>query len=188
MGTDLISATTLNQFLLATFGAFLVFLTTWFWRGKTEALLKAKTLSEAHEAVLARLSVVETQLKLTEQMTSPIVTAMQAILVKQLTHAHRPELDALLVKIGPPDILTDQERARLLVLLHDRSWDVDPSVGTEERSAAKILPLLMPMAVAEQKAFAEAGVSANLRLMTIVAVVGAPEPLVDAEDHRLTKA
>src|ERR1700679_1149184 len=136
---------TLNSILLLVLGSIFSFLSAWFWFAKNAAIKRADELAAANERILARVTELEKREAVAASAMTPILTAVQAVLVNKLTHAHKPELDALLVKIGPPDVLTDEERQRLMSMLHDRSWEEDETIGRSERDAAVILPLLMPM-------------------------------------------
>ena len=173
--TVTITESALNSAALTVLAAVLAFAASWFWHSRNKALRREAALAEDHQKVLARLTELEARVRVADQVVTPIFTAVQTLLVQKLTHLHAPELDALLVKIGPPDVLTDGERARLFDLLHDRSWDEDAAVDADERNAAKALPLIMPMALGEQRAIREAGQSPSLKLMTIVSVVDANE-------------
>jgi hypothetical protein len=175
-----ISQSFLNSIGVGILLAAMALMTTWFWRAKDAAVEKARILAAEHTAVLARLTELEARERASSQVMTPIVTAFQAILVQKLTHLHKPVLDALLVKVGPPTTLTAAEHKELMSELHDRSVDMDPSIGDEERGAAKMLPLVMPMAIAEQAAMDSLPELASLRLMTITTLVGAAPAAVVA--------
>jgi hypothetical protein len=179
------SQQTINSAGMAVFGAGLSFLAAWFWFSRNAAVRRAEVLAVDHERVLLRVAELETKARLSEQATTPIVTAFQALLVKQLTHADKPEMDELMVKIGPPDVLTADEHARLLVMLHDRGKDMSIAITAGERDAAKILPIVMKMAAEEQTNFEQATVAHNLQLVTIVSVVkvGTPPPEKQEKDE-----
>jgi hypothetical protein len=97
--------------------------------------------------------------------------AFQAMLVKQLTHFHTRELDELLKKLGPPMVLTADDRARLTILLQEREADVDGQIDDSERDAAHMLPMVM------KRVADEIDQSANMKDLVLVAV---PKP---ADDH-----
>src|SRR5664279_4485455 len=109
-----------NSILLSFVGVALTFATAWFWFAKNEAVEKARVIAVDHEAVKARLANAEAQLARIDQVVVPINTMMQAMLVRELTHEHKPEMDGLMQKLGPPNSLTEQENARLLELLDER--------------------------------------------------------------------
>ena len=165
-------------------GTGLSFAAGWFWWKKNQAIAQAnvdiaaakdaaRSIAEEHQKVLLRLVELETTAKLSAQQFSPIVTAFQAILVKQLTHPSKDELDQLLVKVGPPHILTPDESARLAVMLKERSHDMGSEITSTERESAEILPIVMKMAIAEQENIAAANLvsPAALKLITVLSVV-----------------
>jgi hypothetical protein len=85
----------------------------------------------------------ELQIALLTQQVSTLWTAAQAILIKQMTRYHAPEMDALMKKIGPPFILTAVEEHRLYVLLEERARDMGEQIDASERDAAAMLPLII---------------------------------------------
>jgi hypothetical protein len=143
-----------NSILLSVVGAVMSFAVAWFWFSRNAAVEKARVIAIDHEAVKARLASAEAQLARIDQVVVPINTMMQAMLVRELTHPHTPEMDALMVKLGPPNTLTEQENARLLVLLDERSKDMGREAS--ERAAAAIMPVIMKRAQAEQDLIAGA--------------------------------
>lgn len=161
----------INSIGIALIGTLLTFATTWFWFAKNAAQEKAKTIAEGHAVLLARVTELEALRRVDAQTMTPIVTAFQSLLVKQLTHADKPEMDDLMVKLGPPDILTDEERARLHVMLEGRSRSMEPGITEAERDAAKILPAVMKMATEEQANLRSVDAAMDLKLITIVSVV-----------------
>lgn len=168
-----ISQSTLNSLGIGAIGAIATFAMAWFWHMKTRAEVKAAAFMEEHQRVLERLAELETKERLSGQVMTPIVTAFQALLVKQLTHDHAPEMDKLMVQVGPPDTLSDEERDRLMVLLARRARDMGIEITQSERDAAMILPIVMTMAAEEQANFKSATAAKDLKLITIVSVVGA---------------
>lgn len=178
MDTHSVTQAMINSALIVAFGAVLSFIAAWFWFARNAAVRKAEAIAIAHDALVARVAEQETRLRLSEQATqaaAPIVTAFQALMIQKLTHADKPEMDKLMVRVGPPDTLTDDERARLLVMLHERSQDMAPAITDGERDAARILPIVMRMAAEEQAGFATAAGSQDLKLVTIVSAVSADE-------------
>lgn len=161
----------INSIMLLVFGAGMTALSTWFWFVRNTALQKARDIAADHDTVKARLAAAENQLMRIDQVIVPINTMMQALLVKQLTHAHTPEMDQLMAKLGPPSQLTDEENERLLELLEERSKDKEHP--REERKAAEILPVIMERAQAEQDLLTTAG-AFNAKLVSLVTVIGVP--------------
>lgn len=141
----------LNSVFISLVGAALSFLTAWFWFQRKKALDAAVALTSEHEKVKLRVADLETKLALVTQAVVPISTAFQAILIKELTHYHTPEMDELMVKIGPPNLLTKDEENRLFILLEERTRDMGPLISESERGAAHILPVVMARARAENE-------------------------------------
>lgn len=125
-------------------------------------LFKSRESAAAREK---RLTTLETQLAVVSAAVVPISTAFQAILIKELTHFHTPEMDALLAKVGPPNVLTPVEQDRLGVLLKERTKDLGEAISQSEREAAAILPIVMKRAAVEQ---ATMSVAANLASMPVL--------------------
>jgi hypothetical protein len=101
----------------------------------------AKVLAEAQALALNRIAELERLTSLMEISAVPVSLAMMALDIKRLTHFHTPEMDALLVKLGPPYTLDDEEADRLEVMLRERAQDrSDPLIDEEEREAAMRLP------------------------------------------------
>jgi hypothetical protein len=161
----------LNSVAVLLVGSVLSFVAAWFWFSKNAAVKLASDIAAEHARVLTRLTEVEAKLALVNQAVIPISTAFQAILIKELTHFHTPEMDALMVKVGPPNLLTPEEEARLAVLLTARTEDMGPLISDSERDAAKILPIVMKRARAEA-ATIDAAETLKLKLVTVAAVVG----------------
>jgi hypothetical protein len=94
----------------------------------------------------SRVMDLERQIGIYGSQIAPINAAYQAMLIKQLTHYHTPEMDALMVKLGTatiPPTINDQEMKRLIVLLDERTRDMGPEISEDERDAAEILPILL---------------------------------------------
>lgn len=126
------------------------FLGSRYWRTKTNLDEKEKSIAQGHQNALDRITELEKQAALVSAAVIPISTAFQAILIKELTHFHTPEMDALLVKVGPPNMLTPQDRDRLSVMLVERTKDLGDLISPSERDAAAILPIVMKRAQIEQ--------------------------------------
>jgi len=170
----------LNSIALLIFASLLTFVAARYWFQRNIALASAKAIADDHQRVLNRLVELETKLALVNQAVIPISTAFQAILIKELTHFHTPEMDALMEKIGPPNTLTDEEERRLAQLLDERTRDMGPLISDAERDAAKILPAVMKRARAEA-AVIDTAEGLKLKLVTVAAVVGVP---VDQRKNR----
>lgn len=129
--------------------ASVAFLGTKYWsRKKQEQDLADKRLA-SDEKMRERITELERQLAVIGSTVEPISTAFQALLIKQLTHFHTPELDALLVKLGPPYTLTADEELRLATLLEQRTRDMGEQIDDSERDAAKMLPMIIKRVRAE---------------------------------------
>ena len=176
----------INSVMLAVFGSALTFIATWFWRSRQGVLDKAKAISEEHQRTLVRLAELEQKLALVNQAVIPISTAFQAILIKELTHAHTPEMDALLVKIGPPNTLTEEEEARLTVMLRERYSQDDPSVPDAERDAAFILPAVVKRARTEADLVSVAE-AMKVQLVTVATLIGVPNTTTEETYNNTTE-
>lgn len=111
----------------------------------------ARLLAEENLALMRRVFELEKQQALLSQAVVPISLAFQTILVKNLTHFHTPEMDALLAKLGPPFVLTEPEEARLIKLLEERRVDMNGRIDDGERDAAQMLPMVMKRVRSEQE-------------------------------------
>jgi hypothetical protein len=141
---------------------------------KSEVTRKAEELAEQHEELQDRVIVLERQLAVVNQSVIPLNAAMQAALIKQLTHFHTPEMDALLVKLAD-NTLTDQEEVRLWEMVAQRERDMGDLIPEEERDAAHILPIIVKRARAEA-----AAVEAPAEIL-LVAVPKEPDPPAEGE-------
>lgn len=158
---------------LLMFAAGLTFITTLYFKLRKEAADKLKAAHEASERIRDRLTELESKLTLINAAVIPISTAFQAILIKELTHPHTAEMDALLVKVGPPNILTEAEKERLATMLVERSTDME--ITDSERDAALILPAVMKRAEVEQDTL-KVTQDLKLQLISITEVIGVPVP------------
>jgi|SRR5579863_1049082 len=109
----------------------------------------AAAIADAHLKLLNRVVELEKSLALVNQAVVPISAAFQAMLIKDLTHAHTPEIDALLAKIGPPLVLTLRDVDRLGVLLAEVT--ADNTITERERDAARMLPMVMRRVLADKE-------------------------------------
>ncbi len=134
-------------------GAGLTFLATWYWTNQRKALELRVQVQAAQDAknqqIFDRLVDLEKQSALLQQLVGPLSTAFQAALVKELTHFHTPEMDALMVKLGPPYVLNDDELGRLTVMLRERANSSDLDIPESEREAALMLPYVLKRAKRE---------------------------------------
>ena len=145
------------------------FLVAWFmWksaRRDAATIKEADRLSVQHDKLDARVLELEKQLSAVGQAVLPISTAFQAILIKELTHFHTPEMDSLMTKIGPPSRLTLTEEHNLALLLAQRAEDLSAQITDSERDAALMLPLVMKRAKIESEALG--GTPMKLKIVTI---------------------
>lgn len=167
------SESLLNTIEISILGAVLSFLAAWFWFSRNLAVEKAKTLAIEHDKTLVRVSDLEAKLAVVNLSVVPLNLAMQAMLIKELTHYHTPEMDALMVKLGPPITLTTAEEVRLGVMLDERTKDMAPEIPEEERDAAHILPVIIKRAKVESKALTPFS-EMKPTLVTVAAVVEFP--------------
>ena len=163
----------INSIGITLFGSFLTFMVAVFWHSRAAAVKRAEVLAAENLEVLKRIKELEDKERLSSQVVTPIVTAFQALLIKQLTHAGKPEMDLLLVKVGPPNILSPDENKRLVVMLRDRTTDMGVEITSDERDTAVIFPIVMKMADKEQMNLSHVEGATDLKLMTIVSIVGA---------------
>jgi len=139
-----------NSVAIAILGAFLSLIVGGLLFYANTKQRTAAAIAEAHTKLIGRVVELEKNLALVNQAVVPISAAFQAILIKDLTHFHTPEMDNLLAKIGPPLTLTAQEAARLEVLLAARARDVDNLISEQERDAARMLPMVMRRVLADR--------------------------------------
>lgn len=118
-------------------------------RKQDETRQSLEQAKHERDDILMRLVKIETSLAVIDQKVMPISTALQTILVKELTHFHTPRMDSLLSRIGPPSQLTDEEEAELTLALLERTRDMGDLISDSERDAAFILPAIMRRAKVE---------------------------------------
>jgi hypothetical protein len=70
-------------------------------------------------------------------------------------------MDALMLKLGPPFVLTEAEEVQLKEALEERSRDMSAEIPDMERNAAHMLAYLIPRARAETLAMA------NVRMVVL---------------------
>jgi hypothetical protein len=181
------SETLINSVGLVILTAMLSFATALYLGRRREQRQRRELELAAHQKVLDRLAEVEGKLALVNQSVIPLNLAMQAMLIKELTHYHTPEMDGLMEKIGPPNTLEPSEEVRLGQLLTERTKDMGPTISPSERDAAFILPAVMRRAKVEAETIAGAE-EMKLKLITVAAVVGVPvsisaEPIVNPNNR-----
>jgi len=137
------------------FGAFLSFAFAVFWYRLNTARTARDKIQSEYAALMLRVDTLDKQLALVGHDVVPLSAAMQALLIKELTHFHTPTMDALMAKLGPPSTLTDAEETELLLLLKEREIDMGDLISDSERDAAHILPAVIRRAKAEALALAE---------------------------------
>jgi hypothetical protein len=143
----------LNSAGLALLSSILAFMATAYWFRRSardlEMRTKASALAAAEEKVRDRISDLEMKLSVLTAAVSPISTLMQSVFIKELTHFHTPELDALLVKIEE-NTLSEEEEPRLFSLLSERASALNGRIPESERDAAIMLPMIMKRVKAER--------------------------------------
>ena len=81
---------------MVVFSASLGFLAQRYFSSRKELRADALELATEKKAIMVRIAELETKLALVNAVVVPISTAFQAILIKELTHFHAPEMDALI--------------------------------------------------------------------------------------------
>lgn len=156
----------MNSIGLLILGSIVAAFWTWFWRGRTATVEKlqrekaavtalAEKLASQHKELEDKVNALTSQLGLVSQVVTPINQAMQALLIRELTHYHTPELDALMAKLPPEGTLSPEEEQRIAVLLQEREEQMDGSIPESEREAAHILPYVIKRVRAEAAAIVE---------------------------------
>lgn len=160
----------LNSIALLFLSVGLSFLAAAFWYLKNKAERAKEKLAEEHGKLEDRMREMETQMGKVNQAVTPISAAFQAILIKELTHFHTPEMDVLLQKLGPPVTLTDEEELRLAELLRERESDLNGRISDQERDAAIMLPLVIKRVRVENETLAK---TPKVELQIVAAVTDA---------------
>jgi mevalonate pyrophosphate decarboxylase len=148
----------------------LAFVSALYFSSRRHTEEKLKSSLDEREKMRERLTDLESKLAVVNAAVVPISTAFQAILIKELTHFHSVEMDALLLKIGPPNILTTEEHTRLIVMLSERMKDLGDEISLSEKDAAYMLPMVMKRSEAEQ-AILKTVSDMKLKLITVAEVV-----------------
>jgi len=171
-----------NSIILLLLSVSLTAVVTWLFQSRAaarqatkdatdKAEKQAELIAAGHVKLEARVAELTERLSLVSAQVVPFSTAFQQILVAQLTHAHTPELDALLAKLGPPITLTEAEEPELYRLLTAREKEVE--FDEEEREAAMMLPLVIKRARREQAQIAVAE-DVRLQMVGVTALVAVP--------------
>jgi hypothetical protein len=165
-----------NSIALIIIAAMVTAVATWFWGTRTAAIIRAKEVEVAHQALLVRTAALEEQLRRINDVVSPIYGVMQSLLVKELTHDHAPEMDELmrLLELEPPD-LTKEADARLHKLLLQRS--TDKTIPQHERDSAMMLPVILKRARLEAEQRKEADRVLHEKDVVLVSVPNAVPPV-----------
>lgn len=133
---------TYNSIGLIVLTAALSFMAAKYWNSKANkkaALAEVKKTDDERDAKIQDL---QNQLSVLTATFTPISAAFQAVLIKQLTHFHTPEMDALLIK-AEKNGLSNSEAERLRDMLLERSQDLNGKIDDSEREAALMLPYVM---------------------------------------------
>ena len=169
----------INSIGLLVIGSMLAAFWTWFWKGRAATIERlerekkavtdmADKLAREHKELEEKVTALTNQLGLVSQVVTPINQAMQALLIRELTHYHTPELDALLAKLPPEGNLTDAEWLRLAALLKEREQELNGSIPESEREAALILPYIIKRVKAEAADIANAATEApQLKIVAV---------------------
>jgi hypothetical protein len=149
-------AFTVNPFVgalgLSVLSAVLGLLSAWYWFQRNQAVKERDRIATEHQKLVDRVTEIETQSHVLAQAMLPVSAAFQAILIKELTHMHTPEMDLLMTKLGPPFVLTETEADRLAALLEARTRDMGDEITASERDAASMMPALIRRVRAEAAA------------------------------------
>lgn len=187
-----------NSVGLIVIGSIITAFWAWFWRFRTKTVSrledekravvdKASQLAKEHEELVKAVAELKNQLGLVSQVVTPINQAMQALLIRELTHLHTPELDALLAKLPPDGELSPAEHERLTVLLTQRVEELNGRIPESEREAAIILPYVIKRVKAEAADIANKATEApQLKIVAVPAAVSeedldSPEKAVEGK-------
>jgi hypothetical protein len=102
-------------------------------------------------AVHSRLQAIEITLSKLDTQVSPMWARVQAQISSDLHHPHERyiEMDGLLEVLDTATI-TSEERARLKIMLQERSVDMHSDITDAERAKAKAMPEIMDMVLIER--------------------------------------
>lgn len=119
--------------------------------------------------VTMRLEKIEREQAALTAQAAPINAVFQAILIKQLTHFHTPDMDALMVKLGDvdhPPTITEAEEVQLAKALKERAKELD--ISDNERDAAIALPIIIRMVKREAEAVANGAKFADVKVVGLL--------------------
>jgi hypothetical protein len=95
-------------------------------------------------AVWRRIVGLEAKFAIMASQVTPLSAAFRSVLIRELTHNHTPEMDALLARLENGPFLSQEEEERLYVLLRERVIEFDdPLITDRERDSAAMLPMVM---------------------------------------------
>jgi hypothetical protein len=154
-----------NTIAIVVLSGALTFLTTAYWRLKKLKDTKAAELIRTASDVQKQLSDLQSQMMLLGMSVQPLTAAMSAMLVKSLTHFHEPVTDALLAKVGPPNLLTVIEEKELSDAMDVRMKHSNGEITELERNSARLLLLIIARSRLEH----------GLSQSTSLALVSVPE-------------
>lgn len=133
---------TYNSIGLILLTAALSFAASWYWYTRKARKDKVDEDATIADETASRIQDLEKQLAILTATFTPISAAFQAVLIKQLTHFHTPEMDALLEK-ATKGSLSNSEEKKLREMLLERAKDLNGRIDDSEREAALMLPLVM---------------------------------------------
>jgi len=148
---------------------------TAFWRYRDAATKRAEKLLDENEKLETRMRDMEKSLLLVNQQVLPMNAAFQAILIRELTHFHTPRMDELMQMMGPPCLLTDDDREELDDLLVERTLDMGDMISESERDAARMLPMVMRRVAREAEEIQTATPQLKLVVVAPSESVGEPD-------------
>lgn len=100
-----------------------------------------------------RQTALEVRFKALTDRVTPISAAFRSELIRDLTHNHTPELDALIAMLGDDEMMTPEQERRLDELLKERVVEFDdPLITDRERDSASMLLMVNKRVKAEQAA------------------------------------
>jgi hypothetical protein len=168
----------LNSLIGALISAVVGVFVTLLWRAKTRAEVEKAAIAADHLATVKRLTETETRLAVVTAQMVPLNAAMLQAIVKQMTHIHTPELDALMTRVGPhavPPPLTPDEEVLMYRLVAERRVAVDAEIDEDERDAAAIFPVILKRANAEAIALADLAAQSPARTVRLISLTATIE-------------
>ena len=150
-------------FVGATAFVFIAIIITWLYL-RVRDLSRIAVIVSPDNDIYARVLAVEAQLSALAAAASPLSEVVRDAIIKELTHLHTPELDALLEKVKSDTLSPDDERS-LLRLLKDRAEEPNHLVGAGERDAAIMLPPILRRIKQEKEAISPT--ETELRIVSV---------------------